>query len=93
VSVIFIRVHGQVQGVGYRYFVAKTAKRLGVTGWVKNNDDGSVEIVADSDDTTLEKFVKGINIDYSNGPSVMKIDILGKEQVPTKGGFPGFTVR
>lgn len=40
------RVRGRVQGVGFRYFVEQTAKRLGVRGWVRNDDDGSVEVYA-----------------------------------------------
>jgi acylphosphatase len=40
------RVRGQVQGVGFRYFVAQNANTLGVRGWVRNDDDGSVEVFA-----------------------------------------------
>ncbi len=40
------RVRGRVQGVGFRYFVEQNAKRLGVRGWVRNDDDGSVEVYA-----------------------------------------------
>jgi acylphosphatase len=39
-------VRGRVQGVGYRYFVEKIAAELGVTGYAKNLDDGSVEVYA-----------------------------------------------
>ena len=39
-------MHGRVQGVGYRYFVQHTAARLGIRGWVRNLDDGSVEVYA-----------------------------------------------
>ncbi len=39
-------VHGRVQGVGFRYFIQYTAKELGVSGYVKNLDDGTVEILA-----------------------------------------------
>ena len=40
------RVRGRVQGVGFRYFVERAAKPLGITGWVRNLDDGSVEVYA-----------------------------------------------
>ena len=40
------RVRGRVQGVGFRYFVEHSAKALGVSGWVRNVDDGSVEVYA-----------------------------------------------
>ena len=38
------RVRGRVQGVGFRYFAEKTAQGLGIAGWVRNDDDGSVEV-------------------------------------------------
>ena len=40
------RVRGRVQGVGFRYFVHQSALALGVRGWVRNDDDGSVEVYA-----------------------------------------------
>jgi len=40
------RVRGRVQGVGFRYFVEHSAKALAIRGWVRNVDDGSVEVYA-----------------------------------------------
>jgi acylphosphatase len=40
------RVRGRVQGVGFRYFVERSAKALAIAGWVRNVDDGSVEVYA-----------------------------------------------
>jgi acylphosphatase len=40
------RVRGRVQGVGFRYFVEHSAQALGISGWVRNVDDGSVEVYA-----------------------------------------------
>ena len=39
-------VHGRVQGVGYRYFAQRAADALGMKGWVRNLDDGGVEVYA-----------------------------------------------
>jgi acylphosphatase len=41
-----LRIVGMVQGVGYRYALEREAARLGITGWVRNRRDGSVEAVA-----------------------------------------------
>lgn len=49
-------VRGRVQGVGYRYFALKEAEALGLTGFARNNADGSVEVVAEGDDEALRRF-------------------------------------
>jgi acylphosphatase len=49
-------VSGQVQGVGYRYSAMAQARRLGLTGWVANRDDGAVEGLACGDDAVLAQF-------------------------------------
>jgi acylphosphatase len=40
------RVRGRVQGVGFRYFVEHGAEALGISGWVRNDDDGCVQVYA-----------------------------------------------
>ena len=50
-------MRGRVQGVGYRYFVEYTAGSMGVTGWVRNQDDGTVEVYAIGNTN-----VRGVNI-------------------------------
>ena len=47
-------VHGSVQGVGFRFFVKRHAERLGLPGWVRNVRDGSVEVIAEGSDDTLQ---------------------------------------
>lgn len=49
-------VRGRVQGVGYRWFAVRAAERLGLAGWVRNCDDGSVEVVARGAPYLLEQL-------------------------------------
>jgi acylphosphatase len=49
-------VTGTVQGVGFRYFAVRAARRLGITGWVANRPDGSVEVVAEGEAGMLAEF-------------------------------------
>jgi acylphosphatase len=51
---IHIEVSGHVQGVGFRWFVAKKARELRLAGWVKNRSDGKVEVAAAGDAPSLE---------------------------------------
>lgn len=57
-----ILVTGLVQGVGFRYFVYARATRLGIRGFVKNNPDGSVEIVAEEDRSLIEELLREVKV-------------------------------
>ena len=62
------RIHvfysGHVQGVGFRYSVQDIAMTMGVTGWVKNLEDRSVEVVAEGEHKALEEFLDKISKSY-----------------------------
>ncbi|MER2062861.1 MAG: acylphosphatase, partial [Aerococcus urinaeequi] len=55
-----IVVTGRVQGVGFRYFTERIAKRMKVAGTVENKNDGSVEILVQADDATLRAFIEEV---------------------------------
>ena len=53
-----IYIAGVVQGVGFRWFVKSNAKKRGLSGWVKNIDDGGVEVLAQGSKEMIEKLIK-----------------------------------
>ncbi|MFN3283828.1 MAG: acylphosphatase [Pseudothermotoga sp.] len=61
---LFIKIFGHVQGVGFRYFTYKVARKMGIKGYVRNAEDGSVEIHAEGDESVLREFVNQV----SRGP-------------------------
>jgi acylphosphatase len=52
----FYRVRGRVQGVGYRYFAEQAARALGIRGWARNDDDGTVQVYAVGTPEHLAEF-------------------------------------
>ena len=82
-------LHGRVQGVSMRYYVLEQARFLGVTGWVRNLPDGSVETVAEGEQLVLEKFLKAL---YKGSPAsnVTRIDT---HREASQDVFTTFTVR
>ncbi|HAM38406.1 MAG: hypothetical protein A2474_05035 [Elusimicrobia bacterium RIFOXYC2_FULL_34_12] len=60
-----IMVSGQVQGIGYRYFVEREARKIKITGWVRNLDNSDVEILAEGEEIFLEDFVNTLQTKHS----------------------------
>ncbi|MBI9015250.1 MAG: acylphosphatase [Clostridiales bacterium] len=57
---LIITVSGRVQGVGFRYYTQITAEKYQLTGWVKNNDDGTVLMMVSGDEKVLQYFLQEI---------------------------------
>jgi acylphosphatase len=83
------RVHGYVQGVNFRYYTLRTARQLGLTGWVVNRPDGTVEVVAEGSRQNLEELRAFLHRG-SPAASVKRVD--AEWQSPT-GDFEQFQVR
>ena len=66
-------VRGEVQMVGFRYFVVEEARALGLTGWVRNGDDGrTVEVVAEGPQERLERLEAALR----NGPRHAQVEAV-----------------
>ncbi len=63
-------VRGRVTGVYFRAASQREAKRLGITGWVKNRNDGSIELMAEGDEDTIKEIVAWAH----HGPSAARVD-------------------
>ncbi len=82
-----VRVEGIVQGVGFRYYTYRIAKRYGVKGYVKNMPDGSVEVVAEGDEKKLERFLQEV----ARGPSSAVVTNVSVEDIDPV-GFRNFEI-
>ncbi len=81
-------VHGRVQGVFFRQSTASTARELGLNGWVRNCDDGSVEGCASGDAAALERLREWLQ----HGPPAARVDQF--EWLPSdERAEQGFAVR
>jgi acylphosphatase len=79
-------VRGDVQGVGFRYFVQRRAQQLGLTGWVRNNEDGSVELVAEGGRDQLEELKRALQ----EGPRMARVSRVETQWSNGTGNLRGF---
>lgn len=88
-----IRVHltitGKVQGVFFRAHAQKKAEEFGVTGWVANQGDGTVTIVAEGPENKINNFVDWCH----SGPSTSEVESIKVEKVEYMGEFCDFNIR
>ncbi len=83
-----ILISGLVQGVFFRREVTRLARRLDVTGWVRNLPDGNVEVVAEGDKQKLDEIVQFCRI----GPSGARVKDVGVDWSDFRGEFRGFRI-
>jgi acylphosphatase len=82
-------VRGRVQGVGYRWFVEREAHILQVSGWVRNNPDGCVEVFAMGTDEQL----RGLRSRLQEGPRASRVDGVEESEAASVAGLSTFQVR
>ena len=84
-----LAITGRVQGVGYRDWAMETAQRLGLSGWVRNRTDGSVEALVVGDDQAVGRMIEACR----RGPSLARVDAVDVEPVDLDVLPSGFTRR
>ncbi len=82
-------VSGRVQGVGYRAFVVRVALRVGVAGWVRNLDDGRVELEAQG----AAECLAALEHSLATGPTHAEVVSVEVRESALQAGAPGFLVR
>ncbi len=68
---VYLKIKGRVQGIGFRWWAVKTAGEIGdVSGWVRNVEDGSVEIMMSAEEDKIDKMVLACH----KGPPLARVD-------------------
>ena len=84
-----VRISGRVQGVGYRDWTQRRARALGVTGWVRNLRDGSVEAVFQGPRDACDRL-SNVCVE---GPPAAQVVLVEVERVPRDDALSGFELR
>jgi acylphosphatase len=81
-------VRGRVQGVGFRWFVEREAHILGIAGWVRNNTDGSVEVLAQGTSDQLS----GLRSHLREGPRAARVDAVEEAEAKPSASISSFRI-
>ncbi|MBU2542520.1 acylphosphatase [Patescibacteria group bacterium] len=71
---LHLKIHGHVQGINFRYYTREKAKELGLTGYVKNLPDGTVEVVVEGEEEVLKNMLEWCKI----GPRHARVEKVGE---------------
>ena len=86
---LLARVIGHVQGVGFRWWAMRQAQQLGLTGWVRNDDDErAVEVVAEGRGAQLDAFEQRLR----SGPHGARVDRVEARREPGNGEYSRFEI-
>lgn len=85
-----IKIIGKVQGVFFRAHIQEKAEKLGdIAGWVANNADGSVEVVAEGPENKINDLIDWCQ----SGPSISQVEKVEAEKLTYTGEFEDFSIR
>ena len=83
-----IKFYGRVQGVGFRYRAEKSASLYDIYGWIKNNDNGSVEMEAQGKEENIDKM-----IDLIKKGNFIEVNAMEEKKIPLRDDEYGFTIK
>lgn len=86
---IHMTVRGRVQGVGFRQNTARKARKLGVLGWVRNRQDGTVEAFAQGETDAIQQLIEWAH----RGPPSARVDAVAVEEAQPDPAHTMFEVR
>lgn len=84
-----LRIHGKVQGVGYRFYATRVARKMGLKGWIQNMRDGSVEALVEGDKKAIDEWIE----DIREGPRHAEVTKIDQESKDFTGKLPDFDVK
>jgi acylphosphatase len=84
-----IKIHGKVQGVGYRFFATRIARRLGLKGYIQNLRDGSVEAAVEGEAAAISEWIEELR----EGPRYAEVSRIDQERREFQGKFGDFDVK
>lgn len=86
---VHLQIYGRVQMVGFRFFAVRTAEKYGISGYVRNRMDGSVEVLGQGEEKELSKFISRIK----QGPSSAQVSSVEMNRTgDIKNHYSGFSV-
>lgn len=86
---LWLKIYGDVQGVGFRYSAWRKAGALGLTGWVRNCPDGCVETEAEGEEEALQEYCKWCK----SGPVSVNVSKVEEKWVDAAGLYQEFNIR
>ena len=84
-----IRIHGKVQGVGYRFFATRVARRLGLKGSINNTRDGTVEAIVEGEKKSIDEWIE----ELKEGPRYAEVTRIDQETKEFTGRLGDFDVK
>jgi len=84
-----IRIHGKVQGVGYRFFATRVARRLGLKGTIQNNREGTVDAVVEGEKSAIDDWIE----ELKEGPRYAEVTKIDQERKDFTGRLGDFDVK